>query len=43
MTDELFYREKGGHIDNAFECLIKMVVRVNNDADTVWLQRSARM
>jgi hypothetical protein len=43
ITDEWFYRESGGHIDNVLECLIEMAAGENNETDTVWMKRTAGM
>lgn len=43
MTDEWFYRDKGGYIDFVLECLIEMAAQENNETDTIWLKRTAGM
>jgi hypothetical protein len=43
MSDEWFYRDNGGHIDNVLECLIEIAAQEVNGRDTIWLERTARM
>ena len=43
MSDEWYYRDQDGHIDNVLECLIEIAAQEDNEKDTIWQERSAVM
>ena len=43
MSDEWYYRDQDGHIDNVLECLIEITAREDNEKDTIWQERTAGM